>query len=83
MGTMHHEAFFIVRLTIAHGLFLLLLLLFCEGFASMTVPMYISEAAPVHVRGSLITLNNMFITGGQFIASVIDGLFANVPSGWR
>ncbi|XP_065184863.1 proton myo-inositol cotransporter-like [Sycon ciliatum] len=53
------------------------------GFASMTVPMYISEAAPIHVRGSLITVNNMFITGGQFVASAVDGLLADVPHGWR
>lgn len=28
-------------------------------------------------------MNTLFITGGQFVASVIDGVFANVPRGWR
>ena len=28
-------------------------------------------------------MNTLFITGGQFVASVIDGVFANVPHGWR
>ncbi|XP_054750905.1 proton myo-inositol cotransporter-like isoform X2 [Lytechinus pictus] len=53
------------------------------GLASMTVPMYIAEVAPVHVRGRLVTINNLFITGGQFVASVIDGAFSYWPWGWR
>lgn len=40
------------------------------GLASMVVPMYIAEVAPENVRGSLVTLNNCFITGGQFVAAV-------------
>ncbi|XP_798448.3 proton myo-inositol cotransporter [Strongylocentrotus purpuratus] len=53
------------------------------GLASMTVPMYIAEVAPVHARGRLVTLNNLFITGGQFVASVVDGAFSYWPWGWR
>ncbi|XP_078678196.1 proton myo-inositol cotransporter-like isoform X2 [Branchiostoma floridae x Branchiostoma belcheri] len=54
------------------------------GLASMTVPMYIAEAAPPEMRGRLVTINNMFITGGQFVASVIDGAFSyNKQDGWR
>lgn len=49
----------------------------------MTVPLYIAETAPASVRGTLITMNNAFITGGQFVAAVIDGIFANVHQGWR
>ena len=30
-----------------------------------------------------VQVNNLFITGGQFLASVVDGVFANVPHGWR
>ena len=41
------------------------------GLASMVVPMYIAEVAPDDVRGSLVTLNNCAITGGQFIAAVL------------
>ncbi|XP_005112683.2 proton myo-inositol cotransporter [Aplysia californica] len=54
------------------------------GFASMTVPVYIAECAPAHVRGRMVTVNTLFITGGQCVASVIDGGFSYVrPDGWR
>lgn len=54
------------------------------GLASMTVPMYIGEVAPLEIRGKLITLNSCFITGGQFIASIVDGLFSKDKiNGWR
>lgn len=36
------------------------------GLASMTIPMFISEVAPVELRGRLTTVNVAFITGGQF-----------------
>ena len=50
----------------------------------MTVPVYIAEAAPAHLRGKLVTLNNVFITGGQFVASIIDGIFCyDKENGWR
>ncbi|XP_078250508.1 proton myo-inositol cotransporter isoform X3 [Pogona vitticeps] len=54
------------------------------GIASMTVPVYIAEVAPPHLRGRLVTINTLFITGGQFFASVIDGVFSYLPKdGWR
>ena len=58
------------------------------GFASMTVPVYISETAPSNIRGRLVVINTLFITGGQFVATVIDGLFSiqhdfAVENGWR
>ncbi|XP_067126791.1 proton myo-inositol cotransporter-like isoform X1 [Centruroides vittatus] len=54
------------------------------GLASMTVPMYIGEVAPLEIRGKLITINNCFITGGQFAASLIDGFFSKDKiNGWR
>ncbi|KAJ8300582.1 hypothetical protein KUTeg_022101 [Tegillarca granosa] len=53
------------------------------GLASMTVPVYIAECAPVELRGRLVTLNNLSITCGQFIASVVDGAFSYVDDGWR
>ncbi|XP_061430069.1 proton myo-inositol cotransporter isoform X1 [Lethenteron reissneri] len=54
------------------------------GLASMAVPMYIAEASPPHLRGRLVTINALFITGGQFCASVIDGAFSYLPrDGWR
>lgn len=50
----------------------------------MTVPVYIAESAPIHMRGRLVTLNNLFITGGQCVASVVDGAFSyDKENGWR
>uniref|UniRef100_A0A3Q2XPH2 Solute carrier family 2 member 13 n=1 Tax=Hippocampus comes TaxID=109280 RepID=A0A3Q2XPH2_HIPCM len=52
--------------------------------ASMTVPVYIAEASPPHLRGQLVTVNTLFITGGQFTASLVDGAFSYVRrDGWR
>ncbi|KAM4573972.1 proton myo-inositol cotransporter-like isoform 2-T2 [Odontesthes bonariensis] len=54
------------------------------GIASMTVPVYIAEVSPSHLRGQLVTVNSLFITGGQFIASVVDGAFSYLShDGWR
>jgi SP family myo-inositol transporter-like MFS transporter 13 len=53
------------------------------GTASMSVPLYIAEASPPHLRGRLVTINNLFITGGQFFAAVLDSLLQRVPDGWR
>uniref|UniRef100_A0A8C1MLR4 Solute carrier family 2 member 13b n=1 Tax=Cyprinus carpio TaxID=7962 RepID=A0A8C1MLR4_CYPCA len=54
------------------------------GIASMTVPVYIAEVSPSELRGQLVTINTLFITGGQFVASVVDGAFSYLPhDGWR
>ncbi|KAM9705295.1 LOW QUALITY PROTEIN: proton myo-inositol cotransporter-like [Menidia menidia] len=54
------------------------------GVASMTVPVYIAEAAPPHLRGRLVTLNTLLISGGQFTASLVDGAFSYLQhGGWR
>lgn len=50
----------------------------------MTVPVYIAEVSPPHQRGQLVTINSLFITGGQLIASLIDGAFSYLSTdGWR
>ncbi|XP_055963785.1 proton myo-inositol cotransporter [Sorex fumeus] len=54
------------------------------GIASMTVPVYIAEVSPPNLRGRFVTVNTLFITGGQFFASVVDGAFSSLPdNGWR
>lgn len=54
------------------------------GLASTVVPMYIAEVAPSNIRGSLVTLNNCFITVGQLSAAVTAGAFSyDHENGWR
>ncbi|KAA0201544.1 hypothetical protein HAZT_HAZT005437 [Hyalella azteca] len=53
------------------------------GFASMCVPLYLSEMAETTLRGRLTVTNIIFVTGGQFAASLVCGAFSNVPHGWR
>lgn len=55
------------------------------GIASLTTPVYIAEMALPRLRGQLVTVNAFFITGGQFTAGMVDGIFDEVlpNSGWR
>ncbi|CAD0056828.1 unnamed protein product [Aureobasidium pullulans] len=56
---------------------------FGVGSASAVVPMYLAEIAPTKVRGRLMGLNNMSITGGQVISYGIGAAFNHVTHGWR
>ncbi|XP_071083310.1 proton myo-inositol cotransporter-like [Haliotis cracherodii] len=54
------------------------------GFASMTVPVYVAEAAPPTIRGRLVTLNQLFITIGIVVSALVAGAFSFLkPEGWR
>lgn len=54
------------------------------GFASTTVPLYIAECSPKAYRGKLVSLSNLFITAGQFSASLLSGAFCyDTDNGWR
>ncbi|XP_059153748.1 proton myo-inositol cotransporter-like, partial [Physella acuta] len=54
------------------------------GFVSSIVPVYVSECAPPDIRGRLLTLNQLFITIGIVVSSVMAGALQNIkPSGWR
>ena len=55
------------------------------GIAAMASPMYIAESAPADMRGKLVVVNVLFITGGQFVATVVAGVFTLLPynMGWR
>lgn len=53
------------------------------GGASLIVPLYVSELAPGHMRGRLVTVSLLFITGGQVVAYVVGFGFSNIEAGWR
>ncbi|KAL5362795.1 general substrate transporter [Aspergillus floccosus] len=53
------------------------------GGASLVTPLYISELAPSHARGRLVTILCLFITGGQVIAYIVGWMFSSVTGGWR
>ncbi|ERF70603.1 hypothetical protein EPUS_02469 [Endocarpon pusillum Z07020] len=53
------------------------------GGASLIVPLYISELAPGHIRGRLVTVSLLFITGGQVVAYIVGWGFSTIPAGWR
>ncbi|OAL34238.1 hypothetical protein AYO20_06493 [Fonsecaea nubica] len=53
------------------------------GGASLIVPLYISELAPSHLRGRLVTVSLLFITGGQVIAYLVGWAFSTMSGGWR
>ncbi|XP_073150962.1 inositol transporter 4-like [Henckelia pumila] len=53
------------------------------GMASMTAPLYISEASPARIRGALVSTNGLLITGGQFLAYLINLAFTNTHGTWR
>ena len=55
------------------------------GLAAMAVPLYLAELAPAKMRGKMVVVNNLGITGGQFVATVVDGALSYLPYniGWR
>ncbi|KAJ6870099.1 inositol transporter 4-like [Populus alba x Populus x berolinensis] len=53
------------------------------GMASMTAPLYISEASPARIRGALVSTNGLMITGGQFLSYLINLAFTKAPGTWR
>lgn len=52
--------------------------------ALSVLPRYISELSPSHLRGRLVTINSLFITGGQVVAYIAGWLLSGIEStGWR
>ncbi|WP_408960392.1 sugar porter family MFS transporter [Natrinema sp. 74] len=48
------------------------------GFASVVGPLYIAEIAPAKIRGSLVTLNNVAITGGILVSYITNQFIASL-----
>ena len=56
------------------------------GAAAATVPLFLAEMAPVHRRGRMVTINELMIVGGQFLAFAINALIDRIWGGadvWR
>ncbi len=52
------------------------------GVASFVAPLYISEIAPVQIRGKLVSVNQVAITSGIVISYLVDYALADAGS-WR
>ncbi len=52
------------------------------GVASFVAPLYISEIAPVEIRGKLVSINQVALTGGIVISYLVDYAFAGSQA-WR
>ncbi|OAX80987.1 hypothetical protein ACJ72_04675 [Emergomyces africanus] len=53
------------------------------GAASLITPLYISELSPPDIRGRLVTILSLFVTGGQVVAYTIGWLLSTTHAGWR
>jgi major inositol transporter-like SP family MFS transporter len=62
------------------------LLGFGVGAAATTCPLYLAEMAPAHRRGRMVTINELMIVTGQFLAfamnAILDALIKD-PHVWR
>lgn len=52
------------------------------GLASMVIPLYVSELAPAHIRGTCVAIFQLMITIGILGAYFVDYAFA-ADKGWR
>jgi sugar porter (SP) family MFS transporter len=52
------------------------------GIASFVAPLYISEIAPVGIRGKLVSINQVALTSGIVISYLVDYAFAGSHA-WR
>jgi major inositol transporter-like SP family MFS transporter len=56
------------------------------GAAAVTCPLYLAEMAPAHLRGRMVTINELMIVTGQMLAFVINALLDSLvhdPQVWR
>ncbi|AZS71926.1 hypothetical protein DDE74_14090 [Streptomyces lydicus] len=52
------------------------------GSASVITPLYLSEVAPPHIRGRLVSFNSLMIVSGQLLAYLINAFLAQWAA-WR
>lgn len=53
------------------------------GVAAQCVPVYLSEVSPANIRGAVLTLNSLAITGGQLLSYVAAFVIADAKHSWR
>ncbi|TPX61303.1 hypothetical protein PhCBS80983_g01195 [Powellomyces hirtus] len=57
------------------------------GILSMVVPLFIAETAPTHLRGRMVAVQQLMITIGIFIASVVNAIIIKTSAAddtrWR
>jgi sugar porter (SP) family MFS transporter len=53
------------------------------GASSLVVPAYIAELSPVSIRGGLVILQQLAISGGILVSYVLDFAFDSAGWGWR
>ena len=53
------------------------------GASSLVVPMYIAEMSPVRIRGGLVILQQLAMSGGILISYLLDYAFDSAGWGWR
>jgi MFS transporter, SP family, galactose:H+ symporter len=53
------------------------------GASALVVPAYIAEISPVSIRGSLVILQQLAISGGILLSYVLDYAFDSAGWGWR
>ena len=49
----------------------------------MTGPLYIAEQLPNDWRGPMTVCNQLLITIGILVGSIVAGIFEPIPGGWR
>ncbi|XP_009795520.1 sugar transport protein 8-like [Nicotiana sylvestris] len=54
------------------------------GFGNETVPLFLTEVAPIQLRGAVNILFQLFVTIGIFIANLVNYATSTMhPNGWR
>jgi MFS transporter, SP family, galactose:H+ symporter len=53
------------------------------GASALVVPTYIAEVSPVSIRGGLVILQQLAISGGILLSYVLDFAFDSAGWGWR
>ncbi|KAI5476101.1 MFS transporter, SP family, arabinose:H+ symporter [Pseudohyphozyma bogoriensis] len=56
---------------------------FGVGIAAVVCAVYIGELAPTKVRGRLVAIQSVMITGGQCVAYAVSAGLEDVHNGWR